>query len=64
MPFMPLYPALANYRPFQAFAISRHDLQAIILLAMLFLGQPVLNAYLRGGSNIVNNFLSVLANGA
>ena len=36
----------------------------IILLAMLFLGQPVLNAYLRGGSNIVNNFLSVLANGA
>jgi hypothetical protein len=31
---------------------------------MLFLGQPILNAYLRGGANIVNNFLSVLANGA
>jgi len=36
----------------------------IILLAMLFLAQPVLSAYLRGGSAIVNSFLSVLANGA
>jgi len=36
----------------------------IILLAMLFLAQPLLTAYLRGGANIVNNFLSVLASGA
>ncbi len=36
----------------------------ILLLAMLFLAQPLLSAYLRAGSNIVNNFLEVLAGGA
>src|SRR5260370_20413963 len=36
----------------------------IILLAMLFLGQPVLHASLRGGSDIGHHFLSVVARGA
>ena len=51
-------------RPIKIALLPLQRYGPIILLAMLFLAQPVLNAYLRGGSTIVNNFLSVLANGA
>ncbi len=51
-------------RPVKIALLPLQRYGAIILLAMLFLAQPVLNAYLRGGSAIVNSFLSVLASGA
>ncbi len=51
-------------RPIKIALLPLQRYGPIILLAMLFLAQPLLNAYLRGGSNIINNFLSVLASGA
>ena len=47
-------------RPIKIALLPLQRYGPIILLAVLFLAQPVLNAYLRGGSAIVNNFLSVL----
>jgi Zn-dependent protease len=51
-------------RPIKIALLQLQQFGPIILLAVLFLAQPLLNAYLRAGSNIINSFLSVLASGA
>src|SRR2546427_13060746 len=51
-------------RPIKIALLPLQRFGPIILLAMLFLAQPLLHADLQGGSTVIHNVLSVLASGA